>query len=104
MLESDHVALPEAELARVLRLEVVERLTGGLVQRGGGGAGRVAAGRRHAGVEAGAELRGMVGRSPRRRASGRYQVAAGDVAGNRRQSGADSLRFSENTPSHSVKY
>ena len=38
MFQSDHVSLPEAELARVLRLEVVERLTGRLVQRGWSGA------------------------------------------------------------------
>ena len=82
MFESDHVSLPEAELARVLRLEVVERLTGWLVQRGRRGAWRVAVGGGHAGVEAGAELRGVVGRSARRRASRRYQVPAGDVAGN----------------------
>lgn len=80
VFESDHVSLPEAELPRVLRLEVVERLGGGLVQRGRGGAGRVAVGGGHAGVEARAELRGMVGRSPRRRTSRRYQVTAGDVA------------------------
>ena len=38
MFQSDHVSLPEAELARVLRLEVVERLTGRLVQPGRSGA------------------------------------------------------------------
>ena len=58
MFESDHVSLLEAQLARVLRLEVVERLTGWLVQRGRGGAGRVAVRGGHAGVKAGAELRG----------------------------------------------
>lgn len=76
VFESDHVSLPEAELPRVLRLEVVERLAGGRVQRGRGGAGRVAVGGGHAGVEARAELRRMMGR----RASRRYQVTAGDVA------------------------
>ena len=82
VFESDHVSLLEAELARVLRLEVVERLAGGRVQRGRGGAGRVAVGGGHAGVEARAELRRMMGRSAGRRTSRRYQVTAGDVAGN----------------------
>ena len=104
MFESDHVSLPEAELARVLRLEVIERLAGGLVQRGRGGARRVAVGGGHAGVEARAELRGMVGRSARWRASRRYQVTAGDVAGNTNsQWTVRYLRFLENTPSHSVE-
>ena len=95
MFESDHVSLPEAELARVLRLEVVERLTGGLVQRGGGGAGRVTAGRRHAGVEAGAELRGVLGWGT----SGRDEVSAGDVAGKTNSQDPAVTQVLENTPS-----
>ena len=102
MFESDHVSLPEAELACVLRLEVVEGLTGGLVQRGGSGAGRVAVGGGHAGVEARAELRGMVCGSPRRRAARRYQVPAGDVAGNTNsQSSLQSLSVSQVVRTHS---
>ena len=57
LLEGDHVALLEAELARVLRLEVIERLAGWLGQLGGCGAGCVAGRGRHTRVEARAEGR-----------------------------------------------
>ena len=43
LLEGDDVALLEAELPGVLRLEVVQSLAGGLGQLGGRGAGRVPA-------------------------------------------------------------
>ena len=80
MLENDDVSLPEAELARVLRLEVVEGLARGLAQLGGRGAGRVSVGRGHAGVEARAELGGVVGGSPRRGPGRGDEAAARDVA------------------------
>ena len=86
LLEGDHVALLEAELPRVLRLEVIQRLTSGLGQLGGGGAGRVAGGGRHPGVEARAEGGGPApvggrtrGRGPR---TGGNQGSAGNVAEN----------------------
>ena len=80
MLEDDDVSLPEAELAGVLGLEVVERLTGWLAQLGGGGAGRVSVGRGHARVEPRAELGGVVGRRPSRRTGRRDETATRDVA------------------------
>ena len=80
MLEDDDVSLPEAELAGVLRLEVVERLTGWLAQLGWCGAGRVSVGRRHARIEPRAELGGVVGGRPSRRPSRRDETATRDVA------------------------
>merc|ERR1719410_1703759 len=74
LLEGDDVALLEAELPGVLRLEVVQSLAGGLGQLGGRGAGRIPGRRGHARVEAGAELRGPV----RGRAGGRGAGAGGD--------------------------
>ena len=57
MLEDDDVTLLEAELPGVLRLEVVECLAWWLTQLGGSRAWRVSVGRRHAWVEARAELK-----------------------------------------------
>ena len=57
MLEDDDVTLLEAELPGVLRLEVVECLAWWLTQLGGSRAGSVSVGRRHAWVEARAELK-----------------------------------------------
>ena len=57
MLEDDDVTLLEAELSGVLRLEVVECLAWWLTQLGGSRAGSVSVGRRHAWVEARAELK-----------------------------------------------
>ena len=57
MLEDDDVTLLEAELPGVLRLEVVECLARWLTQLGGSRAGSVSVGRRHAWVEARAELK-----------------------------------------------
>ena len=86
LLEGDHVALLEAELPGVFRLEVVQRLTGWLGQLGGRGAGRVAGGGRHARVEAGAKggrPASVCGRARGRGAgAGGDQGSAGDVAEN----------------------